>query len=70
LGRTQRLHRRRANFGAKHGVQGCRVVNGIPTQTAMADRAGAHSQVTQLVFAGAVLLVLLLPYATADADRW
>jgi MFS superfamily sulfate permease-like transporter len=35
------------------------VVNGSPTQTAMADRAGARSQVAQLVFAGVVLLVLL-----------
>ena len=35
------------------------VVNGSPTQTAMADRAGARSQLAQLVFAGVVLLVLL-----------
>jgi SulP family sulfate permease len=35
------------------------VVNGSPTQTAMADRAGARSQVAQVVFAGVVLLVLL-----------
>jgi MFS superfamily sulfate permease-like transporter len=35
------------------------VVNGSPTQTAMAERAGARSQVAQLVFAGIVLLVLL-----------
>jgi sulfate permease, SulP family len=38
---------------------GAFVVNGSPTQTAMADRAGARSQIAQLVFAGAVLLVLL-----------
>jgi hypothetical protein len=35
------------------------VVNGSPTQTAMADSAGACSQVAQLVFAGIVMLVLL-----------
>jgi high affinity sulfate transporter 1 len=40
-------------------VSGTFVVNGSPTQTAMADRAGARSQVGQLVFAGVVLLVLL-----------
>jgi sulfate permease, SulP family len=38
---------------------GAFVVNGSPTQTAMADRAGARSQIAQLVFAGTVLLVLL-----------
>jgi sulfate permease, SulP family len=38
---------------------GAFVVNGSPTQTAMADRAGARSQIAQLVFAGSVLLVLL-----------
>jgi sulfate permease, SulP family len=40
-------------------VTGTFVVNGSPTQTAMADRAGARSQVAQLVFASVVLLVLL-----------
>jgi SulP family sulfate permease len=40
-------------------VAGAFVVNGSPTQTAMADRAGARSQIAQLVFAGVVLLVLL-----------
>ena len=40
-------------------VSGTFVVNGSPTQTAMADRAGARSQVAQLVFASVVLLVLL-----------
>jgi sulfate permease, SulP family len=40
-------------------VSGTFVVNGSPTQTAMADRAGARSQIAQLVFAGVVLLVLL-----------
>jgi sulfate permease, SulP family len=36
------------------------VVNGSPTQTAMADRVGARSQIAQLVLAGVVLLVLLM----------
>ena len=40
-------------------VSGTFVVNGSPTQTAMADRAGARSQVAQLAFAGVVLLALL-----------
>ncbi|HEV2268882.1 MAG TPA: SulP family inorganic anion transporter [Steroidobacteraceae bacterium] len=37
---------------------GAFVVNGSPTQTAMADRAGARSQLAQVVFAGCVLVVL------------
>jgi sulfate permease, SulP family len=44
---------------AAAAVSGAFVVNGSPTQTAMAERAGARSQVAQLVFAGLVLLVLL-----------
>ena len=44
---------------AAAALSGTFVVNGSPTQTAMADRAGARSQVAQLVFAGVVLLVLL-----------
>jgi sulfate permease, SulP family len=44
---------------ATAAVSGAFVVNGSPTQTAMADRAGARSQLAQLVFAGIVLLVLL-----------
>ena len=44
---------------AAAAVSGTFVVNGSPTQTAMADRAGARSQVAQLVFAAVVLLVLL-----------
>lgn len=40
-------------------LSGAFVVNGSPTQTAMADRAGARSQLTQIVFAGCVLVVLL-----------
>jgi sulfate permease, SulP family len=41
-------------------VSGAFVVNGSPTQTAMADRVGARSQVAQLVLAGVVLAVLLV----------
>jgi sulfate permease, SulP family len=44
---------------AAAAASGAFVVNGSPTQTAMADRAGARSQIAQLVFAGVVLLVLL-----------
>jgi sulfate permease, SulP family len=44
---------------AAAAVSGAFMVNGSPTQTAMADRAGARSQLAQLVFAGIVLLVLL-----------
>ena len=44
---------------AAAGVSGAFVVNGSPTQTAMAVRAGACSQVAQVVFAGVVALVLL-----------
>jgi SulP family sulfate permease len=44
---------------AAAAASGTFVVNGSPTQTAMADRAGARSRVAQLVFAGVVLMVLL-----------
>ena len=44
---------------AAAAVSGTFVVNGSPTQTAMADCAGARSQIAQLVFSGVVLLVLL-----------
>ena len=44
---------------AAAALSGAFVVNGSPTQTAMADLAGARSQVAQRVFAGIVLLVLL-----------
>jgi MFS superfamily sulfate permease-like transporter len=40
-------------------VSGAFVVNGSPTQTAMATEAGARSQVAQLAFAAVVLIVLL-----------
>jgi sulfate permease, SulP family len=48
-----------AAANAAAAVSGTFVVNGSPTQTAMADRAGARSQLAQLVFAGIVLLVLV-----------
>jgi SulP family sulfate permease len=47
-----------ANIAA--GMSGTFVVNGSPTQTAMADHVGARSQITQLVLAGVVVLVLLV----------
>ncbi|WP_158903846.1 SulP family inorganic anion transporter [Burkholderia sp. L27(2015)] len=46
-----------ANMAA--ALTGAFVVNGSPTQTAMADLAGARSQVAQLVFAGVVVVVLM-----------
>ena len=46
-----------ANIAA--AVTGTFVVNGSPTQTAMADRVGARSQIAQQTFAGVALLVLL-----------
>ncbi|QFY44052.1 SulP family inorganic anion transporter [Candidatus Methylospira mobilis] len=45
---------------AAAALSGAFVVNGSPTQTAMADSVGSRSQFSQLVFAGVVLLVLLL----------
>ncbi len=48
-----------AMANASAGVSGAFVVNGSPTQTAMAERAGARSQLAQIVFAGVVALVLL-----------
>jgi len=44
---------------AAAALSGTFVVNGSPTQTAMADAAGARSQFAQLIFAAIVLLVLL-----------
>jgi sulfate permease, SulP family len=49
-----------AAANAAAAVTGAFVVNGSPTQTAMAERAGARSQVAQLVFAAVVVVVLLL----------
>ncbi len=48
-----------ATANAAAAVSGAFVVNGSPTQTAMADSAGARSQLAQLAFAGVVLVVLL-----------
>ena len=48
-----------ATANAAAAISGAFVVNGSPTQTAMAERAGARSQLAQLVFAGIVLVVLL-----------
>ncbi|WP_323993329.1 SulP family inorganic anion transporter [Nguyenibacter sp. L1] len=45
---------------AAAALSGAFVVNGSPTQTAMAVRAGARSQRAQIVFALATLLVLLM----------
>src|SRR4029077_14825277 len=44
---------------ATAALSGTFVVNGSPTQTAIAERAGARSQVAQLAFAVVVLVVLL-----------
>ncbi|HYV74243.1 MAG TPA: SulP family inorganic anion transporter [Candidatus Binatia bacterium] len=44
---------------AMAALSGAFVVNGSPTQTAMASEAGARSQVAQLAFATVVLVVLL-----------
>jgi len=48
-----------ATANAAASISGAFVVNGSPTQTAMAERVGARSQVAQLAFAGVVALVLL-----------
>jgi MFS superfamily sulfate permease-like transporter len=48
-----------AAANAAASFSGTFVVNGSPTQTAMAERAGARSQVAQLAFAAVVLVVLL-----------
>jgi SulP family sulfate permease len=40
-------------------LSGAFVVNGSPTQTAMADHVGARSQIAQLALAGVVVLVLV-----------
>ena len=48
-----------AAANAVAGLSGAFVVNGSPTQTALADRAGARSQLAQQTFAAVVLVVLL-----------
>jgi sulfate permease, SulP family len=44
---------------AAAALTGAFVVNGSPTQTAIAERAGARSQIAHLTFAAVVLVVLL-----------
>ncbi len=48
-----------AAANAAAAFSGAFVVNGSPTQTAMADRAGTRSQFAQIVFAAVVVIVLL-----------
>jgi high affinity sulfate transporter 1 len=48
-----------AAANAAAAIGGAFVVNGSPTQTAMAERAGSRSQFAQLVFALSVLVALL-----------
>jgi MFS superfamily sulfate permease-like transporter len=48
-----------AAANAAAAFSGAFVVNGSPTQTAMADRAGTRSQFAQLVFAAVVVAVLV-----------
>ena len=48
-----------AAANAASALGGAFVVNGSPTQTAMADRAGGRSQLAQVVFALSVLLALV-----------
>ena len=48
-----------AAANAVAALTGTFTVNGSPTQTAMAERAGARSQLAQLIFVAAVLTVLL-----------
>ncbi|SDR24991.1 high affinity sulphate transporter 1 [Paraburkholderia fungorum] len=48
-----------AAANAAAALSGAFVVNGSPTQTAMADRAGSRSQFAQVVFALVVVVVLL-----------
>ncbi|HZZ06641.1 SulP family inorganic anion transporter [Paraburkholderia sp.] len=48
-----------AAANAVAALSGAFVVNGSPTQTAMADRAGTRSQFAQIVFALVVVVVLL-----------
>lgn len=49
-----------AAANAAAAVSGTFLVNGSPTQTAVAERAGARSQMAQLVLSGATLVVLML----------
>lgn len=47
-----------AGANAAAALSGAFVVNGSPTQSAMADRAGARSQLAQILLAGCVAIVL------------
>ena len=49
-----------AAANAAAAVSGTFLVNGSPTQTAVAERAGARSQVAQLVMSATTMLVLVL----------
>jgi MFS superfamily sulfate permease-like transporter len=55
-----------AAANAAAAVSGTFLVNGSPTQTAVAEREGARSQMAQLVLSGATLLVLLLASAEIE----
>jgi MFS superfamily sulfate permease-like transporter len=55
-----------AAANAAAAVSGTFLVNGSPTQTAVAERAGARSQMAQLVMSGATLLVLVLGSAQLE----
>jgi sulfate permease, SulP family len=55
-----------AAANAAAAVSGAFLVNGSPTQTAVAERAGARSQVAQLVLSGATLVVLMLGSAQLE----
>jgi sulfate permease, SulP family len=48
-----------AAANAAAALSGAFVVNGSPTQTAMAEQAGSRSQIAQLTFAACVVIVLL-----------
>jgi SulP family sulfate permease len=55
-----------AAANAAAAVSGTFLVNGSPTQTAVAERAGARSQMAQLVLSAATLLVLVLGSAEIE----
>jgi MFS superfamily sulfate permease-like transporter len=55
-----------AAANAAAAVSGTFLVNGSPTQTAVAEREGARSQMAQLVLSGTTLLVLLLASAEIE----
>jgi SulP family sulfate permease len=55
-----------AAANAAAAVSGTFLVNGSPTQTAVAERAGARSQMAQLVLSGTTLVMLLLGSAQLE----